>query len=183
MPALSEEVQTFIVQAHACFRKPALIVRDVKAEFGLPLSREQVLFYHPERGGKSKRIAEKWRHIFAETRAAFLKGKVRVGIAHQSYRLSLLQRAADYYEEKGNYVLAAEMAERAAREVGGAYTNRRRVTVEGLEAARRALAVMLDDFAPQIETGVLQTSQIIEMVAADHDVSPDDLKLASQAVN
>jgi hypothetical protein len=123
--ALAEEIQAYIVQAHAAFRKPALIVRDVKAEFGVDVRRETALFYHPERGSKTKRLAKKWKVLFAETRAAFLANQVQIGIAHQAYRVQLYQRAADFYEQQGNFVLATEMAERAAKEIGGAFTNRR----------------------------------------------------------
>lgn len=131
MPSLSEEVQAFIVQAHACFRKPSLIIRDVEAEFGVKVKRDQVQFYHPEKGSKTKRLGDKWKTLFAETRKAFVNGKVEVGIAKQAYRLGLYQRAAEYYEENGFFALAAEMAERAAKEVGGAYTNKRELTGGG----------------------------------------------------
>jgi hypothetical protein len=132
LATLSDEIQAFIVQAHACFRKPALIVRDVKTEFDVVVTRQQVQFYHPERGGdRRKKAAEKWRLLFAETRKAFVEGKVEVGIAKQTYRLQLYQRAAEFYEQKGNMVLAAEMAEKAAKEEGGAYTNRRELTGQG----------------------------------------------------
>jgi hypothetical protein len=131
MAKLAEEVQAFIVHAHARFRKPSLIIKDVKAEFSVDVSREQVLFYNPERGGEGKRLAKKWKKIFDAAREAYIKAEVEIGIAHQSYRLELYQRAADYYENLGNYVLAAEMAERAAKEKGGAYTNRRELTGHG----------------------------------------------------
>jgi hypothetical protein len=133
MAALSEDAQAFIVQALACGRKPSLVVKDVKAEFGVTVSREQVFFYHPERGSKDKRLALRWKNLFARTRYAFEAEKARVGIAQQVYRLMLYQRAAEYYEERGNYVLAAEMAVLAAKEVGGGYTNRRELTGRGSE--------------------------------------------------
>jgi len=132
MAALSDEVKTFIVQAHACFRKPSLIVADVKTEFGISLKRQDVQYYHPEKNS-GRRLAAKWKELFAATRKAFVEGKVTVGIAQQTYRLELYQRAAEYYEGKGNLVLAAEMAEKAAKEVGGAYTNRRELTGRGGE--------------------------------------------------
>jgi len=128
MARLAEVIQSFIVHAHARFRKPSLIVKDVKAEFNVEVSREQVLFYNPERGGEGKRLARKWTKIFEAARKKYIDAEVEIGIAHQSYRLELYQRAADYYENLGNYVLAAEMAERAAKEKGGAYTNKRELT-------------------------------------------------------
>lgn len=124
MPKLSEEIQAFIVQAHACFRKPSLIAKDVVAEFGVKLARDQIQFYHPDKGAKGKRLALKWKTLFAATRKEFVESKAQVGIAQQTYRLLLYQRAAEFYEEQGNMVLAAEMAERAAKEVGGAFTNK-----------------------------------------------------------
>lgn len=181
MAALTEEIQTFIVQALARYRKPSLVAKDVKAEFGVTLDRRQVAFYDPERGGKGKRLAPKWRDLYYEERSIYLNGKVAAGIAAQNYRLDYYQRAAEFYEERGNYVLGAAMVEKAAKEVGGAYTNKRTVTVEGLAGARRALAVMLTEFGPQIEAGALTKEQIVEMVATDHDVLPE--QLISEAVN
>lgn len=131
MPKLSEEVQQFIVQAHACYRKTSLIRKDLKAEFDLDVPRQNILFYNPERGAKTKPLSQKWKDIFYATRKDFIEGKVRVGIASQTYRLSVYQRAADFYEEHGQFALAAEMAEKAAKETGGAYTNKREVTGEG----------------------------------------------------
>jgi len=121
MAELSDEVRTFIVTALACFRRPSLIVRDVRDKFGVELSRHAVQYYHPEKNG-GKRLGEKWRKLFEATRRAFVDKAAEIGIAHQSYRLLLYQRAADYYEERGNYILAAEMIEKAAKEVRGAYT-------------------------------------------------------------
>lgn len=129
MAELPEDVRTFIVQAHACHRRPSLIVKDVRDEFGVHLSRYAVQYYHPGRNG-GKRLAEKWRHLFEATRRAFAERRAGIGIAHPAYRLMLYQRAADFYEERGNYVLAAEMAVKAAREAGDAYTDRRALTAE-----------------------------------------------------
>lgn len=181
MAKLTEEIQTFIVQAHACFRKPSLIIKDVGAEFGVKLTRDQVQFYHPERGKKNKRLGKKHVSLFYATRKAFLDRKVEIGVAAQSYRLSYYQRAADFYEERGNYVLGAAMVEKAAKEVGGAYTNKHLLMVGELEGARRALAVMLTESSAEIEKGTITREQIVQMVASDHDVPLE--YLASEAVN
>ncbi len=127
MAALDKDQQAFIVQSHARFRKTSLIVRDVKAEFGIDVSRQQVLFYNPERGGK-KRISKEWQELFDKTRKEYLEGQYKVGIQHQTYRLELLQRIADHAEEIGNLVLAKDAAKQAAEEVGGAFTNKRVLT-------------------------------------------------------
>lgn len=150
MPALDDETKAFIVVALACYRKPALVVRDVQAEFGVSITRQQVAQYHPERGGEKKRLGKKWRDLFDKSREEFLSGRVQVGIAHQSYRLMLLQRLADRAEETGNAGLAREVAEQAAKEVGGAFTNARVHSGPGggpipvsIEDQRRALAAKM----------------------------------------
>jgi hypothetical protein len=53
---------------------------------------------------------------------------MRVPIANKIYRLLAYQRCAERAEEMGNLVLVGEMCERAAKEVGGVYTNRREIS-------------------------------------------------------
>ncbi|HEX8177868.1 MAG TPA: DUF2280 domain-containing protein [Pyrinomonadaceae bacterium] len=131
MANLSEEVQEYIVTALACGRKNSLIRAEVATEFALTVTRERVLFYHPEKGSKTKRLAKKWKDLFYETQKAFNEGKVQVAISNQLFRLGVYQRAAEFYEKERQYVLAAEMCEKAAKEIGGAYTNRRELTGKG----------------------------------------------------
>jgi hypothetical protein len=131
MQKLTEEIKAFIVQAHACYRKTSLIQRDVKAEFSVDVDRQLIHFYHPEKGSKGKRLPKKWRTLFEKTRGAFDDGKVLAGISRQAYRIDLYQRGADHFESLGYYTQAAEMAEMAAKEMGGAYTNKRELTGEG----------------------------------------------------
>jgi hypothetical protein len=47
MAALSPEVKAFIVQALACFDTPTQIASQVKQEFGLDISIQQVSSYDP----------------------------------------------------------------------------------------------------------------------------------------
>ena len=124
MAKLTHEIQAYIVQALARWRKPSLIVKDVKAEFGVALDRRQVAFYNPEAGGE-KRLAKEWYELFDETRRAYVEGTVQIGIAHKSFRLSMLHRIAERAEEQGNLMLAMQAAEQAAKEQGNLYTNKR----------------------------------------------------------
>lgn len=180
MPALDDEIKAFIVVALACYRKPALVVRDVQAEFGVPITRSHVAQYHPERGGEKKRLGRKWRDLFAKSREEFLSGKVQVGIAHQSYRLMLLQRLADRAEETGNAGLAKEVAEQAAKEVGGAFTNARVHGGPGggpipisisVEDQRRALAAkMFAKFRAKGMADAEARSKLLELGVDERDL-------------
>ena len=52
-------------------------------------------------------------------------------VAHQAYRLRVLNRALERAEKSGNTTLVLQILEQAAREMGGAFTNRREVTGKG----------------------------------------------------
>jgi hypothetical protein len=123
---LSEDTQAFIVKQHARFRNPSLIAKDLSAEFGVELSREQIQAYHPETGGKGRKISKALRDLFEATREGFVEGRdLEVPLAYPAGRLALLQRLADRAEESGNDALAKAIAEQAAKEVGGTARYRR----------------------------------------------------------
>lgn len=124
---LNNEVRTFIVQALACYDGPSAVVKAVQDEFGITITRQSVETYDPnKRAGRG--LAAKWRAIFEETRAAFLEDTSKIGISHRAVRLRALQRMAEKAETQGNMVLASSLLEQAAKEMGGAFTNRREVT-------------------------------------------------------
>jgi hypothetical protein len=66
--------------------------------------------------------------LFDDTRAAFDKEAMAVPIANKIFRLLAYQRCMERAEEMGNLVLVGEMCERAAKEVGGVYTNKREMS-------------------------------------------------------
>lgn len=120
---LSDEVKTFIVQALACFDSPSVVAKAVKTEFGQEVSRQLVESHDPTKKAASG-LATKWKALFEETRATFLEDTASIGISHRTVRLRSLQRMAERVEGQGNMVLAAQLLEQAAKEMGGAYTNR-----------------------------------------------------------
>lgn len=124
---LPVEVQTFIVQALACFDAPSVVVNSVKAEFGLTITRQRVELYDPnKRAGQA--LSQRWRELFDATRKEFLEDTSKIAISHRAVRLRALQRMAERAEHAGNLPLAAQLHEQAAKEVGDSYTNRRELT-------------------------------------------------------
>ncbi|MFC3169234.1 DUF2280 domain-containing protein [Paracoccus fontiphilus] len=124
---LNNEIRTFIVQSLACFDAPSTVVKAVQDEFKITIARQSVETYDPtKRAGKD--LSQKWRSIFEETRNAFLEDTSKIGISHRAVRLRALQRMAEKAETQGNMVLASSLLEQAAKEMGGAFTNRREVT-------------------------------------------------------
>jgi hypothetical protein len=126
-PKLSDEVKTFIVQCLACFDGLAVVVASVKKEYGIEVSRQLVESHDPTKKAGTN-LGAKWKALFKETRATFLKDTTDIAISHRAVRLRALQRMAEKAETQGNMVLAASLMEQAAKEVGNAYTNRRELT-------------------------------------------------------
>lgn len=121
---LTDEVKTYIVQALACFDSPSTVAKAVKTEFGQDVSRQLVESHSPGKVA-AKSLGKRWVELFKATREAFLEDTAEIAISHRAVRLRALQRMADKAEGNGNMVLAASLHEQAAKEMGGAYTNKR----------------------------------------------------------
>ena len=124
---LKDEVKIFIVQSLACFDTPSVVVDAVRKEFGATITRQSVEGYDPTKKAGSN-LAEKWKLLFEETRKTFLEDTATIAISHRAVRLRALQRMAEKAETQGNMVLAANLLEQAAKEVGDSYTNRRQIS-------------------------------------------------------
>jgi hypothetical protein len=123
MAALPENVKLRAVQGLACFDTPTQVAKDIKAEFGIAVSPQQCEAYDPNKR-IAHRLSEKYRQIFAETRATFLEGMSQIGVSHKAVRLRTLQRMIERAESRGNLTMVAQLLQQAAKEVGDAYTNR-----------------------------------------------------------
>lgn len=127
MADLTDQQKTEIVLAHARFVAPSEIVVMLRDEHGVESDTAQVVRYNPTKacyeGG------ERWRPIFEEARKAFLHEVATVPVAHQAYRLNLLQEGIDGARKTKNWGLVASLAEQAAKEVGAVFTNQRNLSV------------------------------------------------------
>ena len=123
MAALSPEVKAFIVQALACFDTPTQIASQVKQEFGLDISIQQVSSYDPTKA-IAKNLGQKWIDLFNATRTRFQTELSDIPIANKAYRLRALDRMMTRAEGMRNMALAASLMEQAAKEVGDVYVNR-----------------------------------------------------------
>lgn len=127
MPRLTEEVKRFIVMDLATLRPPSEVAERVKEVFGIDVDRRQVHEYHPERIHKAP-VAKKWVKLFEETRREFHRSAGKVPIALKAYRLRELNDMYFRAKQAGNFVLAAELLQQAAKECGDAFTNTRQIT-------------------------------------------------------
>lgn len=152
MADLTEEMQDAIVRRLARFETPTNVARAVGEEFDVEISRRQVAAYNV--GTASFEGAQKWVYVFDAERAAYRKELEQHAISDVGFRLGMLQRGALAAEARGNYVLAAQLLKQAAEDVGGAYSNERRVSGKidhnisrpaTADEARRELAMRIEN--------------------------------------
>jgi hypothetical protein len=127
---LSFVQKRFLVQRLACFDTPTIAAKAFKEEFGIELKRNRVSYYDPTTK-MGAALAEDLKALFFETRKHFLEDLESIPIANKAVRLRRLDRMAAAAEERGNLTLAADLGERAAKEVGGAYTNKHQHELTG----------------------------------------------------
>lgn len=127
---LDDRQKHFIVIALACFDTPTQVVNAFKDEFGAVITRAQVSEYSPATLS-GRQLGSRWKQIFAATRKSFLDSVGAIPIANQATRLRALQRRLERAERSNNDRLVLQILEQAAKEIGGAYGDRRRVEVSG----------------------------------------------------
>jgi hypothetical protein len=127
---LSSEVKIFIIQSLACFDRPSKVMKAVKEEFDLVVTRQAVHWYDADRKG-GEEIPEQWRQMFAAARKRFLDETADIGIANRAVRLRKLDQIAAKAEEVGNHMVVLAACEAAAKEMGGAYSNKRHHELTG----------------------------------------------------
>lgn len=130
MAKLGDAHKRFIVQALACWDSPTEVSELVREQFGIDVPRTQVAQYDPTKVAGQK-LAKKWADLFEATRKRFREEVAEIPIADQAYRLRQLGKIYERHLSRGNVVGAAAVLEQAAKEAGGAFTNRREHTGAG----------------------------------------------------
>lgn len=124
---LPHKVQKFIVEQNACDEKPTDVVRAVKEEFDLEITKQAVEHYDPTKAagsGLSPSLAE---HYWA-VRDKYERQEDERGIGSLSYRLRRLAVLERQAFARGNSLEVRECLKQAAEDKGGKYTNRREMT-------------------------------------------------------
>jgi len=138
MATLSNDLKRLIIQRLATFVAHSEIIAELRDQHGIELTFRQVAYYDPDSSGTD--LAGQWRELHRKTREAFINDTSRIAVTHRAFRL---QELADLYrtaKKSRNAMLAAQLLEQAAKEVGEAYTNKR---ILGTEDPMKALAETL----------------------------------------
>lgn len=123
MAALSEEVKSFIVRSLACFNTPQEVADLVKEEYEIDIVRGHVAKYDPTKV-QGKSLGAKYKAIFEATRKSFLEDMSQIPMANAAVRVQELSKMFNEARNRKNNVLAAQHIEQIAKEVGGSYTNK-----------------------------------------------------------
>lgn len=127
MAALKEHVKLFIVQHLACFDTPSEVAAAVEEEFGIEIDRSHVGTYDPTTH-KGRQLGEKLKAFFYESREAFMKDFNSIPLANKSVRVRELTKMYKKALIARNAILAKDLLEQIAKETGGAYTNKIKLT-------------------------------------------------------
>lgn len=68
----SDDVKTRVVQSLACFDPPSVVVKSIKADFGVDITAQAVEGYDPNKVA-GKKLSKRYRELFDATRKAFLE--------------------------------------------------------------------------------------------------------------
>jgi hypothetical protein len=127
MAKINDEIRLFIVKRLACYDTPQEVADAVKEEFDIEVDRNQTSLYDPTKA-KGKKLGKKWADIFHETRKKFLEDLSELPLANPAVRVAELSKLYQNAKTRKNAVLAAAHLEQIAKEVGGVYSNKIRLT-------------------------------------------------------
>jgi hypothetical protein len=162
-PRVPDAIRAFIVRALARYLSLSETVDAVKEHFERVVTRQYVYSLDPSNPHSD--VARKWRDLHRVEREKFLSELSSIPIGDQAVRL---QRAETlYHNNRRNPVFQKELLEYAAKELGGQFTNARRVDgVVTIEAQLRALANQPDAppagplQAPPARAGLLAGAEV-----------------------
>jgi hypothetical protein len=125
---LTVEQQTFIVVSLACYHRPSTVQKNFKDMFGRDVIPQTIHAYDPMHAHGKRGLAKKWVDLFNETRKKYTDDLSIVPIASALYRMQELQDNYDTLKSRNNIIGANAILEQAAKEQGGAYTNKRQLS-------------------------------------------------------
>lgn len=123
---LSGEIKLFITHLNARMHTPTEVAALVNEAYNIEISPQHVQKYDPTKV-QGKDLSRMLRKEFTAERERFRAAVTDIPIANPAYRLRRLQDILDKQASR-NPVLAKDLLEQAAKETGGAYTNKRELT-------------------------------------------------------
>ncbi|MGB9179999.1 MAG: DUF2280 domain-containing protein [Pyrinomonadaceae bacterium] len=158
---LTDEQQRFSVQLLACFRTPSEVVEALQQKFKIAVARQLVEHYDPtKKAGET--LNEELKELFFNTRKSYLEKIEDIGLTHQVYRIDRLQEMFISANLGGNIVEARNCLEQAAKELGGAYTNKRELSGPNGKPIE-TVSLTLDEWKKQADERKAQVESTMQL--------------------
>lgn len=135
MARMRKELKVYVVRALAVFNTPTEVIDLIKVNYPEDyeqlrqnkngLKPQNIECYDPTKRAGSELCAD-LKAEFEATRKQFLDSPKQIPIANLTYRLERMQRIVDGASK--NSVLQLKTLEQAAKDAGGAFTNRTEIT-------------------------------------------------------
>ena len=122
---LSEEQKIQVVQRLAGFHSKVAIIGWLREEHGITISRKGVAYYDPTTYA-GRRLVERWKTLFFETRKAIREGRVEIGAANKMVRVRWLDAMARDAMDEREFKVAAQLLAQTAKEVGDTVPDRQK---------------------------------------------------------
>ena len=130
---LTEQQRIYVVRRLAAYDKPRAIARDLAREFGVTVSHQLVESYHPGRVA-GRRLAPRWKTLFAQARAAFLDSTAESGAMLMAVRVHWREGIAHDAWDAGLFKAASDVLDAIAKDIGGAFDRRQKHEHSGRRA-------------------------------------------------
>ncbi len=124
MKTLNEKHKQFIILNLACYVPSVVLQNMFKLEFGFKISLSVISYYNIATINSDRRLAQRWKDLFESTRKKYNDSIAAIPIANQVYRLKKMQDHFDSFTNSNNIKAAQAILVDAAKESGGAYTNK-----------------------------------------------------------
>jgi hypothetical protein len=160
---LNDEHKRWIVTQWAFYRNQREIMDGFNGEFGFAITVAQAQFYNLSEGLVKRTAASPHLQLlFDEARKKYLTEITSIPVANAAFRLHRLQEMFEVHHANRNWKSAASILEQAAKESGGAFTNRHEV-----DAKSKVDMTMTDeaDIPAEVKRDMLK-ARMREIIAA-----------------
>jgi hypothetical protein len=122
---LNREQKMQLVQRLAGFDSPRNIIRWLREEHDVIISRKGVAYYDPTTYA-GRGLVEHWKTLFFATRNAILEERAEIGAANKMVRVRWLDAMVHDAMDRDDPRLAAHLLAQVAKEMGESRTNRQK---------------------------------------------------------
>lgn len=127
MAALKSHVKLFIVQRLAWFDTPTEVAEAVKEEFRIVIDRAHIAQYDPT-NHSGRELGAKLKQQFYEFREKFIDDLYSIPTANRAVRVRELEKLYRRATKAGNLAMAKDLLEQIAKEEGGFFTNKLKIS-------------------------------------------------------